>query len=210
MNLSDNENMQRTSDDKQALRKSLRQQRNDLSSTLQQEKSASIVLHISHSSAYVSAKHIAVYSPVQGEADPLPLAQLRSFAANNNKQFYLPILQGDNESLLFAPFSSESEFSENRFSIPEPVCNKDELITGDALDLVLMPLLGFDKQGNRLGMGGGFYDRTFEFLKKKTRKPLLIGVAYSFQEVASLKAEYWDVPLNYIATESHFISVRRA
>lgn len=193
-----------STNDKQSLRKTLRQQRNDLSSTLQQKKSASIVSKIAQSSVYASANHIAFYYPVDGEVDPLPLAKL-GHSATGTKQFYLPILQGDNEPLLFAPVCSQSEYVNNRFSIPEPLYNDNDLITGDALDLVLMPLLGFDKQGNRLGMGGGFYDRTFAFKQQKSRKPLLMGIAYELQETAPLKAENWDIPLDYIVTESQFI-----
>jgi len=192
-------------DDKKTVRKTLRHQRNALSSTLQHEKSASIVSKIAQSPVYASANHIAFYYPVDGEVDPLPLAQLK-YSATDNKQFYLPILQGNNEPLLFAPVSSQSEYVNNRFSIPEPLYNDNELITGDALDLVLMPLLGFDNQGNRLGMGGGFYDRTFEFKKQTARKPLLMGIAYDLQETAPLKAESWDIPLDYIVTENQFIS----
>ena len=193
-----------STNDKQSLRKTLRQQRNDLSSTLQQKKSASIVSKIAQSSVYASANHIAFYYPVDGEVDPLPLAKL-GHSATGTKQFYLPILQGDNEPLLFAPVCSQSEYVNNRFSIPEPLYNDNDLITGYALDLVLMPLLGFDKQGNRLGMGGGFYDRTFTFKQQKSRKPLLMGIAYELQETAPLKAENWDIPLDYIVTESQFI-----
>jgi len=199
--------MQRPSDNKLALRKSLREQRDNLSSTLQKEKSNRIVKQIAQSSLVASANHIAFYSPVHGEANPLLLTKLKNFS-DDKKQFYLPILQGDNEPLLFAPFSNQNEFSNNRFSIPEPIVTNDQLTKGSDLDLVLMPLLGFDRQGNRLGMGGGFYDRTFAFKDKQNNKPLLIGIAYDFQEIVALKAENWDIPLDYIATESELICAR--
>jgi len=195
--------MQRPSFDKDTLRSTLRQQRAKLSPALQKQKSASIVQHIYQSPIFKSAKHIAFYSPIKGEVDPLPLAQL-SNKTIANKYFYLPIIQDSEEPLLFAPFSNQSELVNNRLSIPEPAYKNSELITPEALDLVIMPLLGFDKHGNRLGMGGGFYDRTFAFKKQKSNKPALIGIAYDFQEVEFLKAEDWDIPLDYMVTESQF------
>ncbi len=200
--------MKPPSNDKDALRKILRQQRSKLSSTLQKEKSKSIVLNIEQSSAYTSAYHIALYYPVQGEVDLLPLTQLNT-PSSANKQFSLPILQAEDEPLLFARTTNQSKFEANRFSIPEPIYNENDLLAGNTLDLVLMPLLGFDKKGNRLGMGGGFYDRTFAFLNKNAGGPLLMGIAYDFQEVASLHAESWDIPLDFIATESRLISARK-
>jgi 5-formyltetrahydrofolate cyclo-ligase len=201
--------MQRPSVNKDTLRSTLRQQRANLSPALQKQKSESIVQHIQQSQVFKSATHIAFYSPVQGEVNPLPVTQLNSKIIAN-KYFYLPILQGNEAPLLFAPFSNQSEWLNNRFEIPEPVYKKSELITADALDLVLMPLLGFDKQGNRLGMGGGFYDRTFAFKKQKNSKPTLMGIAYDFQEVESLKAEDWDIPLDYMVTESQFTSLKQS
>ena len=193
--------MPRFSLDKNTLRKQLRQQRARLSPALQKQKSASIVQRIVQSPVFKSAKHIAFYSAVQGEVDPLPLAHI-----NHNKQYYLPILQENDQPLLFAPYSIEGECVNNRFSIPEPVHKQDQRISPDDLDVVIMPLLGFDKHRNRLGMGGGFYDRTFAFKKQKSCKPVLMGVAYDFQETPQLETESWDVPLDIIVTESQFVT----
>ena len=79
-----------------------------------------------------------------------------------------------------------------------------------ALDIVLVPLLAFDRRGTRLGSGGGYYDRSFAFLHGQARphRPLLVGVGYAFQEVESLPAAAWDVALDYIATDAELIDCR--
>ena len=81
------------------------------------------------------------------------------------------------------------------------------LLSATQIDLVLVPLLGFDRRGNRLGAGAGYYDRSFEFLRAKPRpaQPLLVGIGYHFQEVPELPAESWDVPLDFIATDRELI-----
>jgi len=98
--------------------------------------------------------------------------------------------------------------STNRFNITEPI-DQSATVTAEQLDAVLVPLLGFDQMGNRLGMGGGFYDRSFEFrIKSATKTPVLIGVAYDFQQLDNLPAEPWDVPLDIIITETGVIDRR--
>src|SRR5687767_13746260 len=96
----------------------------------------------------------------------------------------------------------------NRFGIPEPTGRR---CAPQQLDLVLLPLVAFDRRGARLGMGGGFYDRTFAFLRVAgRRKPRLVGLAHHFQEVAQLPREPWDVPLAAIVTERGWVSVKTA
>jgi 5-formyltetrahydrofolate cyclo-ligase len=87
--------------------------------------------------------------------------------------------------------------------IPEPERTHHQRIRPTALDLVLTPLVGFDDTGHRLGMGGGYYDRTFGFLNKRTRwrKPRLMGLAYELQRCQTLTRASWDVDLDAVATE---------
>ena len=77
----------------------------------------------------------------------------------------------------------------------------------DDIDLVLVPLLGFDRRGNRLGAGAGYYDRSFAFLKEKPRpaQPLLVGIGYHFQELPQLTPQPWDVALDFVATDRELI-----
>ena len=98
----------------------------------------------------------------------------------------------------------------NRFGIPEPSLRQHRIALPWALDVILVPLVGFDSACRRLGMGGGFYDRTLGFLRHRThwRRPTLIGLAHECQRVAELEAQPWDVPLDMVVTEKR-VYVRR-
>ena len=120
------------------------------------------------------------------------------------KTGYLPVLsQRSRNRLCFAPARPGMEFRSNRFGIPEPVVPKNALVRTQDLDLILVPLVAFDARGNRLGMGGGFYDHSLEFLRHRGywRKPLVLGLAHEFQRVDTLKPDPWDVPLAGIVTD---------
>jgi 5-formyltetrahydrofolate cyclo-ligase len=114
--------------------------------------------------------------------------------------------------LWFTPYAADSELVQNRFGIPEPRVLPRRRVPPWRLDLILVPLVGFDSAGNRLGMGGGFYDQTLAFLQRRShwRKPRLLGIAYDFQQLDQLPAEPWDIPLDGIATESRIHLFRRA
>jgi 5-formyltetrahydrofolate cyclo-ligase len=92
----------------------------------------------------------------------------------------------------------------NRFGIAEP--QGTEVLAARWLDVVFLPLVGFDRRGVRLGMGGGFYDRAFAFrqLRSVWHAPRLIGLAYAFQEVANIRAAAHDVLLDAVVTEEGF------
>jgi 5-formyltetrahydrofolate cyclo-ligase len=113
---------------------------------------------------------------------------------------------GKGQRLHFAPWQSGDDVQPNRYGIPEPV-EPAELFEPFQLDLVLVPLLGFDRRGHRLGHGGGYYDRSFAFLKEQVRptEPLLVGIAYAFQELPRIEAAKWDVALDFIATDRELI-----
>lgn len=145
------------------------------------------------------AARIAGYVAVAGEADCQP-AMAR--AEERGRLTYLPVLHG--LQLVFAPASPSGRMVCNRFGIPEPAGDAGRWLRGAELDVVLTPLVAFDGLGHRLGMGGGFYDRTFRFSTQRGawRHPLIIGLAYDFQRVAELPARRWDVPLHAVVTES--------
>jgi 5-formyltetrahydrofolate cyclo-ligase len=94
----------------------------------------------------------------------------------------------------------------NRFGIAEPDVNWRHAKPAWALDLILMPLVAFDIQGNRLGMGGGFYDRSLAYLNRRKvwRKPYLMGTAFELQKFTQLPHASWDIPMNGIMTEKQF------
>lgn len=120
------------------------------------------------------------------------------------REIYLPVLHRG--ALSFAQYRPGEPMLRNRFGIPEPVAADGRALRPADLDLVLAPLVAFDDAGTRLGMGGGFYDRSFEFLqqRRKWQKPRLIGVGYEFQHVPQLERKRWDIPVHCALTESGF------
>lgn len=148
-------------------------------------------------------KRVAGYWAVRGEL-PLNIAlgRLRSRA----QDYYLPVLAAGT-TLNFAAWEPGGAVHANRYGIPEPSCNTTQLLPAQAIDLVLVPLLGFDRRGNRLGAGAGYYDRSFAFLREKVRpaQPLLVGIGYHFQELEELAPQSWDVSLDFVATDRELI-----
>lgn len=145
---------------------------------------------------------MAVYLPADGEVDTTGIIQR---AWTLGKQVYLPVLVPYlHNRLWFIRYTSDTRLVKNRFGIPEPEAVHRKRVPAQALDLVLTPLVAFDAQGNRLGMGGGFYDRSFEFLLRRRiwHKPRLVGLAYDFQQLPGLPAQSWDVPLTAVATDA--------
>jgi len=130
------------------------------------------------------------------------------------KTLYLPELGNSHHNRLhFLSYAPGDALMVNAFGIPEPVLDSRRVPALMRLDLVLTPLVGFDEQGNRLGMGGGFYDRSFAFLRHRRcwRKPHLLGVAFDVQKCpAGLSRQPWDVPLDGVVTESGVQIARRA
>jgi 5-formyltetrahydrofolate cyclo-ligase len=151
---------------------------------------------------YFTDARVAGYWATNGE---LPLNLVIPPLASRGQQFLLPVI-GKGQRLRFAPWQAGEDVQPNRHGIPEPV-DPPELFEPFQLDLVLVPLLGFDRRGHRLGYGGGYYDRSFAFLNEQVRptEPLLVGIAYAFQELAQIEDASWDVPLDFVATERELI-----
>jgi len=187
---------------KTELRRRIRDDRRNLSSDVREQAAQSICDFVSPQPVFQDSQHIAVYLASDGEINPHRLVDL---AWLQGKSCYLPIIdsQGQN-TMKFVHYTPDTEFFLNRYNIPEPVHEPEELQDASILDLVLAPLVAFDGQGNRMGMGKGFYDRTFEFVRQ-TQKPFLMGLAHSCQQVASLESAEWDIPLNGLATEEQLL-----
>ena len=185
------------------IRRLKRAQRQALSVVDQQRHSQRLCDNISKQKNYRNSQHIACYLANDGEIDPYLLIEHAWFA---NKNVYLPILSPIKNSLYFAPYDEYSEFRLNRFGIAEPICHPSEWIKASQLDLLLLPLVAFDLDGNRVGMGGGFYDRTLAYLQHRRhwRKPELVGLAHELQKTEHLNRQNWDIPLDGIITEKRY------
>ena len=192
------------------LRKQLKRKRASLTAQQQKQLSTQAVTHLQRSRPFRSARNIAIYLPVRGEINPVGL---RSFA-NPRQQFYLPVLSPYKpHGLVFVRWNKQTRFRKNRFNIPEPLIKKHLMKSARSLDLVVMPLLAFDATGSRLGMGGGFYDRSFAFKRRNSRhirRPHLTGIAYQFQQTEQLNRQAWDVPLDAISTETGMTNFQQA
>lgn len=180
------------------LRQTLRRSRRALQGLDRAWREAAVLEALRLHPFFRRARRIALFWPTDGEVDLRPLAYL----TQPTQALYLPVL-AQGSRLRFAPWQIGHPLRPNRFRIPEPRHHVTDLLHAGALDLILMPLVGFDDAGNRLGMGGGFYDRTlaFRLARRRWRKPLLLGVAFSLQRCPPLPVERWDVPLDGIVTE---------
>ena len=171
----------------------------------QQSSGLSVLTQLKKFHRYQSSKKTAIYLANDGE---LPLNSIADDIWKRKQVCLLPVIFGyESRKMHFAAYNKKTVFSENRYGISEPNLPIKKQTNPMQLDIVLMPLVAFDVQGNRIGMGGGFYDRSFEFLKhrKSWRKPYLIGVAYDFQEVKILQKDDWDIPLDAIVTPSRLL-----
>lgn len=187
---------------KNQLRKLLRQRRRALSPHQQKIAAAGLCRQLACLPLFLNSHRIAAYLANDGEISTQPLIEL---AWQLGKKIYLPVLHPLHKGhLLFMEHLPDQPLALNRFGIPEPVCDRDSRVPVWTLDLVLTPLVGFDEEGNRMGMGGGFYDRTFAFMQTgcRPRRPRMVGVAHECQKVeAGLPCERWDIAMDLIATE---------
>ncbi|MDH3309846.1 MAG: 5-formyltetrahydrofolate cyclo-ligase [Gammaproteobacteria bacterium] len=187
--------------DKNTLRQKLRARRRALSTEEQKEAASRLATNVTGSRLFLASRRIACYLPNDGEIDTHPiLAHIRLM----QKDCYLPVLSRlSHDRLWFARMETDTKLHPNRFGIPEPVVPSRDLVRAQELDLILMPLVGFDDHGHRLGMGGGYYDRSLEFLRHRHhwRKPHLLGIAYDFQRVNGLTADPWDISLASVITD---------
>ena len=187
------------------LRQKIRQQRCTLGPAGQTIAARSLDSHLRGIAVIANARHIGLYLVNDGEIDP---ALFMHWAFTQAKHCYLPVLSIDQgQPMKFAEIKPDSDFEPNRFGIPEPVVGAESLLDASKLDVVLLPLVAFDLKGNRIGMGGGFYDRTLEFTRQQPydRRPKLIGLAHEFQYSSEIEPSPWDIPLDGIATEKRAI-----
>jgi len=194
----------RSESERDELRRRMRARRAGLRPEQRSRAGASLAEVLSEWPAFERARHVAGYHAMGGEIDPAPA--LASGAAAG-KHVYLPVLSESGRTLEFALWTEKAPMRKNRFGIPEPQGQPTR--EPRALDLVLVPLVACDRRGNRLGMGGGFYDATFGYRRERPGSgPVLAGAAHEFQVIDTQPPQPWDVPLDYIVTPSGIIDCR--
>jgi 5-formyltetrahydrofolate cyclo-ligase len=196
---------------RKSLRSQLRAARRQLSPQQQHQATAAICRLLACNPRFRLARRIALYLANDGEVNLQPLL---NYPVTTNKTAYLPLMSDvlrpwEPTRLLFQACDPRHEpLVKNHYGIAEPVYDQARLLPAAMLNLVLLPLVGFDSKGNRLGMGKGYYDRTFAHTTQAWHKPVLLGVAHSCQEVDSLPAASWDVPLDGLVTERSLVWFR--
>ncbi len=182
-----------TGHDKQCLRRELRERRRRIAPAVRDDAGRQLAGQLSAIPGWDDVHRVAGYVAADAEIDPATLLDELHLAG---KHLYLPVIQPDN-TLSFAAWAPGDPTAPNRYGIPEPLGTHTLYSAGD-LDAVLLPLVGWDRQGRRLGMGGGFYDRSLAGCEGV----LKVGLAYAAQEIPELPGESWDVNLDFVATES--------
>ena len=189
--------------DKSTIRKTLCEKRRMIDAEYRHSAAHAATQQFLDSSLFDKSHHIACYFARADEFNTMPLIQSICHAG---KICYLPVLsQTEKNHLEFIAYQPGDALYPNRYHILEPK-NTLEKFSARDFDLVFMPLVAFDLQAHRLGMGGGYYDRTFAFLlREKIAKPTLVGLAFAEQQVDALPTDEWDVPLQGVVTEKRFV-----
>lgn len=193
---------------KTQLRKQLRTRRRQLTVRQRQQASDDTLSVLRQQRLITAGRRVAVYWPFDGELDTTPII---IHAWSVRAQILLPVVSVlDKLRLGFAPLNPETDLKLDRYGIPTPQSSPGSVLTVQQIDLILLPLVAFDRHGSRLGMGAGHYDATVGYLRGRCcwRRPRLIGVGYSFQEVESVPLDAWDLVMHGVVTDKEFIEVK--
>ena len=177
---------------KDALRKTARARRTGLADGARAEAARAAAYHFETDVPYDMGDVIAAYWPIRDEMDSRPLLLSLMDAGLT---VCLPVIAGNAQPLIFRVWEPDAPLYEAGLGTLAP----GDLAPAAVPDIMVMPLLGFDKSGTRLGYGGGYYDRTIEVASKK---PLLVGYAFATQELPEIPREDHDVPLDLLVTEA--------
>lgn len=183
------------------LRRQLRARRRALSPAEQKKHAHQAARQLAKHPLFLSARRLGAYWAADGELDPAPLLRL---AYKRHKDCHFPVLRPHpRRKLWFVRHREGDLLVTNRYGLPEPGLRNARIRLPWALDLLLVPLVGFDAGCNRLGMGGGYYDQTLAYLhaRRHWRRPLLIGLAHECQRIERLAVRPWDIPLDLVVTE---------
>lgn len=192
-------------DDRKTLRRELRARRRNLGAPARIAGAEAIAARLLALPFAPSEGYVAGYWAMDGEI-ALHAWQLR---LPKDCIYCLPVLHED-QRLRFAPWRPGDALIPNKFGIPEPALAETSLLEPEQLSLIVLPLVGFDPRGHRLGMGGGWYDRSFAFRQQRAAPPWLVGAGFETQRVDRLDAADWDVALDAVCTESDTLDCRSA
>lgn len=183
----------------QELRKELRSLRKSVSNPYRHKAGKKLLYQCQKAGIFKHAERIASFIPNDGEIET---KNITNFLIAENRKVYFPIIHG--ERLKFARVIN-NKFKKNSFGIDEPILSQP--VDAKRINLILMPLVGFDKNKNRMGMGAGFYDKTLAFknINSKFKAPKFFAIAFDFQEVKALKTRSWDVPVDGVITPTRII-----
>ncbi|OOF19833.1 5-formyltetrahydrofolate cyclo-ligase [Salinivibrio sp. MA427] len=182
---------------RQQIRQTIRHARRQLSPEQQTEAAQQVAARFMTLPDVVHAQRIALYLSFDGELDTQPAINACWQAG---KQVYLPVVHPFSRGhLLFLQYHPHTRMRLNRYNIAEPTLDIRTLIPSSKLDIIATPLVAFDADGQRLGMGGGYYDRTLGLCAPNATA---IGLAHDCQRWHSLPCEQWDIPLRHILTPS--------
>jgi 5-formyltetrahydrofolate cyclo-ligase len=181
-------------------RSPLRARRAALPRSVQRDAAAAVAARARRLDELTTAHLVGAYVPVRGEVDPWPIIVA---ARRRGSRVHLPVADASHpeHGLTWAPYEEGAVLTPGAFGIPTPTST--DLVDAQQLDVVLVPLVAFDRAGTRAGMGGGFYDRTFSFRlgAGAAATPRLIGLGYHWQQVEHLGRADWDVPLDAVVTD---------
>ncbi|WP_068994251.1 5-formyltetrahydrofolate cyclo-ligase [Kangiella sediminilitoris] len=188
---------------KNYIRARIKHERQALTSPFMQRSAIALLGHVSQSQLIEEHDNIAFYLPTGGEISCLPIIE---YALSQGKKCFVPkIVSTKKREMLFLPYSGSDSVEKGQFGIPEPIADHSEAVKPTDLSLVFMPLVAFDKDGNRLGMGGGYYDTTFaDVSQNQTGNPLLVGLAYNLQKVPQVPTDKWDLQMDAVITPNNY------
>lgn len=188
-----------------SLRRAFREKRSVLTKQQQASAAQEVLKQAIAYKIFDDCSRVAIYLTNEGELDTQPLIE---YLWAQGKEVYLPVLHPFSKGyLLFLRYTPSTVMKANNFGILEPILNVMTLCPIAQLDIVLTPLVAFDEKGNRMGMGGGFYDRTIKGIASKQSR--LIGLAHDCQKTVSLPIQVWDIPLPEVLTPTSLFSFNR-
>lgn len=194
------------SDDRQNLRKYYRNARNQLSEIQQHEYAKDCLQRCLESNLLQGVSIVACYLANDGELDPSSIVE---FCWQQSIRVLLPVIDPKRAGhLRFVEYHPNSMMQQNKFAIAEPVATPDNTYGVEEIELIFAPLVAFDSKGNRLGMGGGFYDRTLVPIHQQRLKTKLVGLAHDCQQAKKIPIDSWDIPLDLIVTPTRSFKIK--